>query len=309
MASRPRPDCLRLPSLPPNQLRQLCLICLCCWAFPFLLTEPADAIDLAQSRVSPPARTHQEALSQLVDRAGFQLEAVVEGFNPLPAYCLSFEKVHFANADERQVAIREINDYFDSIDMSWYDVWSRAEQWMLLTLSNLESELSHYSLMFNMTVQGVDIHLLPFPYVQVYLAPAGPSTPVTGQLSSDIELLVDEYGFSVLGMREGISIIGPDIQMFLRKTRVLSPAESDRVRKRIDVYFKRHPRKLSFRYLLDYIFFNSLISVNSGAMALGRVEDLSLLDILINIWPIPKVTTRMGHGQPAAEGYRPPPCG
>lgn len=253
---------------------------------------------------------HKETLGYLIERAGYEVDTVVEGLNPLPVYCVAFEQTEYKSKEERQQALNEINSYFAlrRQQQPWYDFWTSIEQWAITEIAQADTDLSRLAAMMDLRLEGVDLHMLPLPSAEIDFHSGEDVAMADYEPPSEVARLIREYGYYIVFIEEGIGIEGPETKILMRKTKLLSAEESRAVRAEIEDWLSNHPDGWSFNYFWDRMFFQLLIGVEEDAIRLGELQDLMLHDIIIKLSILPDVTTRLRHTGKPIEHYPPPPC-
>lgn len=268
---------------------------------------PSDPASLARDAAAKDA-----TFDQLVQKSGFKIDAVVEGFTPLPMYCIALDKVYFASKEERDAAVAAVDAHFVLQGTRWYDLWSQLEWAFLDFIASFEAASASYASLFNMKMEGLDVHFLPIPYVQVSLID-GKDSLGSYDPPSEVAQLVQDYGYTIVRIDQNLgplAVLGLDLDatIILRKTHILTQEERDVMRQRIEDYFARQDTKLSTKFVFDYLFFNALMKVHEAINAVGTGQDLEVHDVIINFSLLPSVRTRLRLPDRDKKGYEPPPC-
>jgi len=254
--------------------------------------------------------THHETLGYLMEEAGFEVDTVVEGLNPLPFYCVAFEQTEYKTKEERLHALEEVKSYFAlrRQQAPWYDFWTGWEEWAITEIAQADTELSRLAALMDLRLEGVDVHMLPLPSTEIDFHSGHDASMADYEPQSKPAKLVNDYGYHIVFIEEGLGLEGPETKILMRKTELMTPEESRKVRAEINAWLSDHPDGWSFNYLWDRMFFRLLIGVEEEAIALGTMQDLMLHDIIIKLSLLPNVTTRMRHEGKPIEHYPPPPC-
>ncbi len=272
-------------------------------------TEPsAPAPQTTGAETGAPAGAAEIGFEDLLGYAGFEIDYVVEGWEPLPIYCVSIAPVEFATDAAEVEAAAKIDAYYRARGTAWYDLWSQAEWWMLSEVAALDEDASRYLGQFNLEIEDMDLHFLPVPEIGLSLMPIHDPNARNYTPPSEIATLIEDYGYRIVRMEEAYGLTGPEMEVLLRKTKLLTPAEQAAIEARIDRFLATHAAGWSLEYLWDRLFLNTLIAAEQAAMEAAALQDLSLHDIVLHVSWLPAVETRMRPIGKEIEGFPPPPC-
>ncbi len=280
-----------------------------------LVVYPISTLGLAQTgETGGEAAVASDALSatpnfrDLVDRTGFKIDTVVEGLEPLPIYCVAFEPVEFPSREARVAAAQSIDLYFRERGTPWYDLVSQGEWWMLSELAAIDEGVSRFTSLFNLKIEGVDVHILPVPAMEIELTPIHDIDDPDYNPPSTLALLLEDYGFRIVFIEEETTLLGPEAKVLLRRTKILDETQRRSIKRRVDDYLNDHPDGWSWAYLFDRIFLNTLMGIEEGFMELSSAQGLELHDVIVHVSWIPMVSTRARLVGESMVGYPPPPC-